>query len=159
MRPALEQVCAKQTLSARKLFFHANLVNIPLIKNVEETQSLWVHRPRGLTDSNFPCSQMADSDFPCGQTRFFFRKSPMRSGSPYTSTQKMHRPGSCSPLHFDVGNTWQIRTEKWISNAQRFLSTDMLERWPYDCRVKITCTILPTNRFDSNEWAMSHMNL
>jgi len=77
----------------------------------------------------------------------FFRKSPLRSGSPYVP-KKCKEPDSCSPLH-DVGKTWQIRTEKYFSSAQHFFPIDMLERWQYVCRVKITCTILPTNRFDS----------
>ena len=40
----------------------------------------------------------------------FFRKSPLRSGSLFASTQKVHRPKSQSPLHFDIGNMRQIRS-------------------------------------------------
>jgi len=34
----------------------------------------------------------------------FFRKSPLRSGSLFASTQKVHKPRSKSPLHFDIRN-------------------------------------------------------
>jgi len=33
---------------------------------------------------------------------FFFRKSPLRRGSPNASTEVVHRPRSWSPLHFDI---------------------------------------------------------
>jgi len=36
--------------------------------------------------------------------RVFFRKSLLLSGSIFASTQKMHRPRSQSPLHFDIRN-------------------------------------------------------
>jgi len=41
--------------------------------------------------------------FLCRNT-FFFRKSPLRSGSPNASTEVVHRPRSQSPLHFDIRN-------------------------------------------------------
>jgi len=37
--------------------------------------------------------------------RIFFRKSPLRYGSPNASTEVVHRPRSRSPLHFDTRNT------------------------------------------------------
>jgi len=39
--------------------------------------------------------------------------------------------------------------EKQFSSARLLLSTAQLERWPQVCRVKITFTELPTNRFVS----------
>ena len=35
---------------------------------------------------------------------FFFWKSPLRCGSPNSSPEVVHRPGSRSPLHFDIRN-------------------------------------------------------
>ena len=43
---------------------------------------------------------------------FFFCKSTLRSGSFFASTHKVHRPRSRSPLHFDIRNIQQIRSEK-----------------------------------------------
>jgi len=40
--------------------------------------------------------------FPACQNSFFFRKSPLRSGSLFASTLKVHRPRPQSPLHFDI---------------------------------------------------------
>jgi len=37
--------------------------------------------------------------------------------------------------------------ENLNASAQRLLPADMLERWPQVCRVKITFTLLLTNRF------------
>jgi len=42
------------------------------------------------------------SDFSCVETSFF-RKSPLRCGSPNASTQVVHRPRSQSLLHFVTG--------------------------------------------------------
>jgi len=85
--------------------------------------------------------------FSAGETRFF-RKSPLRSGSLFASTQKVHRPRSQSLLHLDIRDIWQIRSEKYVSSARRLLSAALLERWPQVCRVKleITFTVLPMNR-------------
>jgi len=86
--------------------------------------------------------------FPAGAKRFF-RKSPLCSGSLLASTKKVHRPRSQPPLLFDIGNMWQIRSEKYFSSARRLLSPALLERWPQVCRVKITFTVLLTNSFVS----------
>ena len=101
----------------------------------------------GLVFEN--CSAMAKSDFSCVETRFFPRKSPLRIGSPNASTEVVHRPKSPSPLHFDIWNIWQIRSGKSFPSARRLLSAALLGRWPQVCRVKITFTKLPTNRFVS----------
>jgi len=71
--------------------------------------------------------------------------------SPNTSTKAVHSPRSLSPLHFDIRNIQQICLEKLCPSAQRLFSATLLERWPQVCRVKITCTKLPTNRFVSAE--------
>ena len=43
LRPALEQVCRKQTPSARKLFFRANLPHVPNINMYRRLRSRSVH--------------------------------------------------------------------------------------------------------------------
>jgi len=91
-------------------------------------------------------SATAKSDFSCVETCFFSRKSPLRIGSPNTSTEVVHRPRSWHPLHFDIRNKQQICSEKQFSSARRLRSEALLERWPQVCRVKITFTNLPTNR-------------
>ena len=50
------------------------------------------------------CCAMLNSDFFCRRNTFFFRKSPLRCGSPNASTEVVHRPRSQTPLHFDIGN-------------------------------------------------------
>jgi len=50
-----------------------------------------------------------------GENVFRRRKNwilPLRCGSPNASTEVVHRPGSRSPLHFDIRNIQQIRSEK-----------------------------------------------
>ena len=42
-----------------------------------------------------------------------------------------------------------MRSRKKFPIARRLLSAGLLERWPQVCRVKITFTKLPTNRFVS----------
>ena len=37
---------------------------------------------------------------------------PMRGGILFASTEIVHQPRLDSPLHFDIGHTWQIRMEK-----------------------------------------------
>jgi len=75
------------------------------------------------------------------------RNLAMRSASLFASNQKVHRTGSQSPLHFDIKNPKQIRSEKYFPSAQRLLSAALLERWPQVCRFKITFKKLPTNSF------------
>jgi len=77
----------------------------------------------------------------------FFLKSPLRSGSLFAGTKKVLRPGSQTPLHFDIWSIQQIRSEIYFSSIGRLLPADMLERWPLVCRVKITFTLLLTNCF------------
>jgi len=74
---------------------------------------------------------------------------PWRSGSANTSTEVVHRPRSRSPLHFDNRNIEQIRSEEWFPSARHLLSAALLDRWPQVCRVKITCTKVPTDHFVS----------
>jgi len=91
-----------------------------------------------------------------GKIRFFLRRNtffprilPLRCGSLFASTKVVHRPGSWSPLHFDIRNIWQICSGKWFPSARRLLSAALLERWPQVCCVKITFAVLSTNRFVS----------
>jgi len=43
---------------------------------------------------------------------FFNRKSPLCRRIVFANPEVVHRPRSDSPLHFEIGNIWQIRTEK-----------------------------------------------
>ena len=93
-----------------------------------------------------------------GQYRFFlrayyifFRKSPLvRSAFLFTSTQKVHRPRSDSPQHFDIQNIYSTLAPKISFLALCvLLFTHPLERWPQVYRIKIIFTLLLTNRFVS----------
>jgi len=76
------------------------------------------------------------------------RNCALRSGSLLASTQKVHRLKSQFLLHFDIESTWQIRSSKSFSSTWCLLPAALLERWPHVCRIKITFTVLLTNRFD-----------
>ena len=62
------------------------------------------------------------------------RNMALRSAFVFASNQKVHRPRFQSPLHFDVRNIQQIRSEKQFPSAWRLLSAALLERWPQVCR-------------------------
>ena len=67
----------------------------------------------------------------------------------FASAQVVYTTKSDSPLYFVLGNIWQIRSQKWSASAWCLLPAHMLERWPYVCSVKMTFTLLQTNRFVS----------
>jgi len=75
------------------------------------------------------------------------RKSALRRGSIFANTEFMHRPNSS--LHFNIKQTYQIRTGKLNASAQRLLPATLLERLPKFCRAKITFEILPQKLFVS----------
>ena len=76
------------------------------------------------------------------------RNSALHSGSLYASTPKSaHRYESF--LHFDIGSIWKIRSSKYFSSARCLLPANMLKRWLHVCHVKITFTLLLTNRLVS----------
>ena len=81
--------------------------------------------------------------------RILFPTSPLRIGSPNAYTEVVHRFRSRSPLHFDIRNIQQIRSQKQFVSTQCLLFAALLERWPQVCRDKVTFTKLPTNRFVS----------
>jgi len=62
-------------------------------------------------------------------------------------------PKLCTVLHLSLlyililGTYSKFARENKFPIPRRLLSTALLERWPQVCRVKITCTKLPTNRF------------
>ena len=72
---------------------------------------------------------------------------PMRGGILFASTEVVHRHRFDSRLHFDIRNIWQIRTQKQNASTLCLLLTDVLQRWPQVCRVKITFTKPPTKLF------------
>ena len=80
---------------------------------------------------------------------FFSRKSPLRCGSPNVSPEVVHSPRSQSPLTFWYWEHIANSPGKIISYRLAFAFRSVLERWPHICRVKITFTKLPTNRFVS----------
>ena len=50
-------------------------------------------------------------------------------------------------LHFGIKNKQQIHTEKSNASARYLPPAQNHERCPHVCRVKVTCTLLPTNSF------------
>jgi len=86
---------------------------------------------------------MATSDFSCEQNTFF-------SGSHHCAAQV---PKKCTDLdrtllYIFVWGTCSKFAQLFFS-ALCLLTTALLERWPQVCRVKMTFTVLPTNRFVS----------
>ena len=61
-----------------------------------------------------------------------FRKSPLRSGSLFASTQKVHRPRPQFPLHFDTGWLWLVGSLKLqVSFAKEpYKRDDILQKRP-----------------------------
>jgi len=72
-------------------------------------------------------------------------KSLLRSGILFASPELIHRPRSDFPLHFNMNNMYQIRMEKYNASTRRLHSAAVPERWPQNCRVKITFGLLPNN--------------
>jgi len=72
---------------------------------------------------------------------FLNRKSALHSIL-FASTKVMHTPRSDFPLHIDIENIYQIRTEKWNASARLLLPAILLERWPQVCCVKIMFELL-----------------
>ena len=89
---------------------------------------------------------MAKSDFSCVKT-------PFLSGSRHcTSVLQTQFPKLCTDLHLCllyilILGTYSNFARKNHFLARRLLSAALLECWLQVCRVKITFTILPTNRF------------
>jgi len=82
---------------------------------------------------------------------FLNRKSALCGRIFSASTEAMRRPSSDFPLHFDIKNIYQIRTEKENASARRLLPATLLELWPQVCRVKITFELLRTTSFFSTK--------
>jgi len=78
-----------------------------------------------------------------------FWKSALRSGILFASPKAVQRPRLNTTLHFDAQNIYLIRMMKQNASARRLFSAALCELWPQVCRVKITFTLLPTNRFVS----------
>jgi len=74
---------------------------------------------------------------------------PLRCGSPNAS------PKVCTDLDLSLlyiltsGTYSKFARKKQFPSARRLLSAALLEHWPQVCRVKMTCTKLPTNCFAS----------
>jgi len=102
---------------------------------------------------------MPNFDFSCRRRKhIFFWKAPLRSKPLFASTQKVHRPRSQSPLHFDTEIIQQIRSLKLLSSARRLLPAALLECWPQVCRVRTTLTLLQTDCFVSTMmFSMEHL--
>ena len=66
----------------------------------------------------------------------------------FASTELMQRPRSDSPLHFDIKNIYQIRTEKSNASARCLLPATLLENLPSQDHVWITTV----------QWVLFHKN-
>ena len=89
MRPALEQGCGKQTPSAGKLL-SGRICYVFLISKCRGDRDLGLCTTSGLA---FGEPQRNDKfRFFLRRNTFFFRKSPLRCGSPNASPEVVHRP-------------------------------------------------------------------
>jgi len=113
MRPALEQGCGKQTQSAKKLFFRANLLYV-LISRCRRDWDLGLCTTSGLALGE--PQRNGKIRFFLRPNTFFSRKSPLRCGSPNASPEVVHRPRSQSPLNFD------FRTYSKFARKNNFLA-------------------------------------
>jgi len=90
MRSAFEQNCRNQTPSDRKLFSRANLLYVPTIKcRGDQDLGLW-------TTSRLAFGEPQRNDkfrFFLRRNTFFFRKSPLRCGSPNASPEVVVESG------------------------------------------------------------------
>ena len=89
----------------------------------------WHHKPVCINPLQIPV-------FSVGGTRFSEVVITQRFS--FATTQKVHQPRSQSPLHFNIKNIQQLRSEQSFSSARRLLSAALLEHWLQVCRVKIT---------------------
>ena len=83
-------------------YFPEQICYMSLISKCRGDRDLGLCTTSGLAVGEL--SAMTNSDFSCVETRFFFRKSPLRCGSPNASPEVVHRPRSQSRLHFDIRN-------------------------------------------------------
>jgi len=67
----------------------------------------------------------------------------------FANTEVMQRPKSGFTPHFDIKNTYQVRTKKLNSSDRRLLPTTLLERWLQVYCIKITIELIP------NYWLIS----
>jgi len=65
----------------------------------------------------------------------------------FASPEAMHRPRSDSPLHIDIKNMNQMRTQNKMLTLGVCFPRTLLERWPQVCHVKITLELLRTTSF------------
>ena len=82
------------------------------------------------------------------------RRSALRSGIFFASTEVMHRLRSDFRLHFDIKNTWQIRTEKRNASARHWLAHHAERRMFATSRSRLnhcwTIDLFPQKRTRSN---------
>ena len=87
--------------------------------------------------------------------RLFLRQNTFFFGSRHcasvlqTKVPKLCTDLDLSLLYILTLGTYSKFAQKKFPSARRLLSAALLERWPQVCRVKVTFTVLPTNRFVS----------
>ena len=131
-RHFIEFVCVKT-----KRFVSSNRV---LVKYLERICHVFlISKCRGLRSRSLhilctcekrTAAQCQIQILPAGETSFSLNLAK-RSGSLFASTQKVNRFKYQSPLHFDIGNIWQICLENNSPSARCLLPADMHERWPH----------------------------
>jgi hypothetical protein len=150
MRPALKHV----TLSAKSNFYERTCHMFPISKCRGDWDlslcTFWVPVHFLSICIKRTTTQCQTSIISAGETRFFFRKSPLRSGSPYASTKKWWDL-NLSLLYLLILGTYGkfARRNNFLALGVCFPQPWLLECWPQVCRVKITFILLPTNRFVS----------
>ena len=132
-RQALEQGCGKQTPSARKLFFQANLLHVPNL--VSKCRGHW---DLGLcTTSGLAFGERRSGDF---RKKNVFRRRKnrilsMRCGSPNASPEVVYRPKSrVPPLCWSC---WLLKSKSIIDG---FYSKNRLNNWFTPCHKHLIFT-------------------
>ena len=135
LRPALEQSCVWLSTPSARILFSVKMCYVFFKSKCRGKSdlglcmSLVVAKRMRLRSANFRFKNMFD--------RRICQKSALRSRIFFESIEFMHRPRSDSFLHFEIKNTYQIRSEKENARAQRLLPATLLERWPQVYRVKM----------------------
>ena len=98
LRPALQQGCGRQTPRASALFSWTNLLHISTSRSIR-SRFLYLFG----TCKRMP---LLSGDFWLNNN--ICRKLPLRSYIVFASSEKVRRPRSDSPLHFDDIDGWMI---------------------------------------------------
>jgi len=101
---------------------------------------------------------MPNSDFSCVRNTCFSGSCHCAAVLLAQSTQKVHRPRSQSSLHFEIGNIYQIRSEKWV---MWHICNELFSQGVRTQRVLSHVWMSHVTHVDESchtyEWVMSHM--